>query len=36
MLPVMEYSSLVSNPVGNNQLTKQIETVQGKAGRDYK
>ena len=27
----MEYSSLLWDPVGNNQLTKQIESVQGKA-----
>ena len=29
----MEYSSLVWNPVDNNQLTKQIESAQGKAAR---
>ena len=29
--PIVEYSSLVWDPVGNNQLTKQIESVQGKA-----
>ena len=30
MLPVVEYSSSVWNPVGNYQFTEQIETVQGK------
>ena len=30
MLSVVEYPSLVWNPVGNYQFTKQIETVQGK------
>ena len=29
----MEYSSSVWDPVGNNQLTKQIESVQEKAAR---
>ena len=31
--PVVEYSSSVWDPVGNNQLSKQIESVQGKASR---
>ena len=29
----MEYSSLVWDPVGHNQLTKQTESVQAKAAR---
>ena len=29
--PIVEYSSSVWDPVGNNQLTKQTESVQGKA-----
>ena len=29
----MEYSRSVWDPIGNNQLTKQIESVQGKAAR---
>ena len=33
MRPIVEYSSSVWDPVGNNQLTKQIESVQGKAAR---
>ena len=31
--PIVEYSSLVWNPVDNNQLTKQIESAQGKAAQ---
>ena len=31
--PIVEYSSSVWDPVGNNQLMKQIELVQGKASR---
>ena len=31
--PILEYSSAVWDPFGNNQLTKQIESVQGKAAR---
>ena len=31
--PIMEYWSSVWDPVGNNQLTKQTESVQGKAER---
>ena len=31
--PIVEYSSSVWDPVGNNQLTKQTESVQGKAVR---
>ena len=31
--PIVEYSSSVWDPVGNNQLTKQIESVQRKAAR---
>ena len=31
--PIVEYSSLVWDPVVNNQLTKKIESVQGKAAR---
>ena len=33
MLLVEEYSSLVWNPVGNYQFTKQIETVQVNAAQ---
>ena len=31
--PIVEYSSSVWDPAGNNQLTKQAESVQGKAER---
>ena len=31
--PIVEYQSSVWHPVGNNQITKQIEPVQGKAAR---
>ena len=31
--PIVEYSSSVWDPAGNNQHTKQIESVQGKAAR---
>ena len=31
--PIVEYSSSLWDPVVNNQLTKQTESVQGKAAR---
>ena len=30
---IVEYSSSVWDPVGNNQLTKEVESVQGKAAQ---